>query len=97
MCFASIPAAIATGRRDRGPQAEPLLGAALLEPRTPWARGSGVRSQLPMSSWKPLAVPSHDIGSPLSGLASVGREAVGERDDEAAQFIWAFDDKRPVE
>jgi hypothetical protein len=30
-------------------------------------------------------------------LAGVGREAIGERDDEAAQFSGALDDKRPVE
>jgi hypothetical protein len=38
-----------------------------------------------------------DLGSQPSGLAGVGREAVGEREDEAAQFIWPFDDERPVE
>lgn len=44
-----------------------------------------------------LAVPSHDMGSSRSGLAGVGREAIGERDDEVAQFIGALDDERPVE
>ncbi|GGS98595.1 hypothetical protein GCM10010270_83240 [Streptomyces violaceus] len=44
-----------------------------------------------------IGVPSHDIGSSLSGLAGVGREAIGERDDEAAQFSGPLDDKRPVE
>ena len=42
-------------------------------------------------------MPPDDIGPPLSGTDGVGREPVGERDDEVAQFIWAFDDKRPVE
>lgn len=42
-------------------------------------------------------VPSHDIGFSRSGLASVGRKAIGERGDEAAQFIGALDDERPVE
>lgn len=44
-----------------------------------------------------LVVPSHDIGSALSGLAGVGREAIGERDDEVAQFNGALDDERTVE
>ncbi|MGC9380649.1 isocitrate lyase/PEP mutase family protein [Streptomyces sp. MH13] len=38
-----------------------------------------------------------DSGSSLSGLAGAGREAIGERDDEVAQFVGAFDDERPVE
>ncbi|MFG6202658.1 ATP-binding protein, partial [Nonomuraea sp. JJY05] len=44
-----------------------------------------------------IDVPSHDIDSSPSGLAGVGREALGERDDEVAQFIGALDDERPVE
>lgn len=44
-----------------------------------------------------ISVPSHDLGSSRSGLAGVGREAIGERDDEVAQFIGALDDERPVE
>lgn len=44
-----------------------------------------------------LAVPSHDLGSSLSGLAGVGGEALGERGDEVAQFIGALDDERTVE
>ncbi|WP_327371522.1 hypothetical protein [Streptomyces sp. NBC_01217] len=44
-----------------------------------------------------LDVPSHDTGSSRSGLAGVGREATGERDDEFSQFIRALDDERPVE
>lgn len=45
----------------------------------------------------PAGVPSHDIGSSRSGLAGVGREAIGEGGDEVAQFIGALDDERPVE
>jgi len=30
-------------------------------------------------------------------LAGVGREAIGERGDEVAQFVGALDDERPVE
>lgn len=33
----------------------------------------------------------------LSGSAGVGREAIGERDDEVAEFIGALDDERAVE
>ena len=33
----------------------------------------------------------------LSGLAGAGRQAVGEREDEGAQFVGALDDERPVE
>ena len=33
----------------------------------------------------------------LSGLAGVGREAIGELDDEVAQFSGALDDERPTE
>jgi hypothetical protein len=30
-------------------------------------------------------------------LAGIGREAIGERDDDGAEFIGALDDERPVE
>lgn len=41
--------------------------------------------------------PSHDIGASRSGLAGAGREAIGERDDQVAEFIGALDDERTVE
>ncbi|GHJ40678.1 hypothetical protein Sm713_62870 [Streptomyces sp. TS71-3] len=36
-------------------------------------------------------------GPLLSGLTGAGRKAVGERDDEVAQFVGALDDEGPVE
>ncbi len=59
-----------------------------------WSGGNGFSMIPPARS---LAVPSHDIGSSVSGSAGVGREAIGERDDEVAQFSGALDDERPVE
>ena len=45
-----------------------------------------------------------DLRGRRTGLSQVrcaslggGREAIGERDDEVAQFIGALDDERPVE
>ena len=72
-------------------------------------RGPGVRGPAHVRERDPVwnrelrrgertpAVPSHDIGSSLSGLTGAGREAFGERDDEVAQFIGTLDDERPVE
>lgn len=67
------------------------------EPSEPSEQVSPVSRRCLIRRKRRLAVPPHDIGSSLSGLAGVGREAIGVRDDEAAQFIWAFDDERPVE
>jgi hypothetical protein len=52
---------------------------------------------LSLLRWSDLVSHSHDIGSSRSGSAGVGREAIGERDDEVAQFVGALDDERPVE